>query len=285
MASPVLTPSTFDLYDYGSEDSSDSQAKMTVSGAALKAIVCSLIVLAVSLIVHKTAFAQIGSVFAALVPLLLVTAGCCRFLHFNPQKANILAPVFSVIQGITLGLLAKTPLAGILPFLFTAMIFEEDTVDVMSVFEFDQCYFGEVFFSSACIIIVMSLACILGISKAKSSAALISAGDILAVLLFYLAALLAAVLGFSLIDGHSTPERYFLCCAISMLLCLPVAFCLALDFDSIRVGTLSKVPHYMEWYCAFALVFTLTWSYIEIIRLLFAVIREVFCGSRNSRGW
>ena len=92
MASPVLTASTFDLYDYGSEDSSDSQAKMTVSGAALKAVFCSLIVLLVSLIINKADFEITGSVYASFIPLFLITAGCCRFLRYNPQKAIITAP-------------------------------------------------------------------------------------------------------------------------------------------------------------------------------------------------
>ena len=41
-----------------------------------------------------------------------------------------------------------------------------------------------------------------------------------------------------------------------------------LDFDFIEQGSRSGVPKYMEWYGAFALMVTLIWLYIEILRLL-----------------
>lgn len=41
-----------------------------------------------------------------------------------------------------------------------------------------------------------------------------------------------------------------------------------LDFDFIEQGSRGGVPKYMEWYGAFALMVTLVWLYIEILRLL-----------------
>lgn len=41
-----------------------------------------------------------------------------------------------------------------------------------------------------------------------------------------------------------------------------------LDFDFIEKGSRGGVPKYMEWYGAFALMVTLIWLYIEILRLL-----------------
>ena len=44
---------------------------------------------------------------------------------------------------------------------------------------------------------------------------------------------------------------------------------LVLDFDMIeRLATSGQAPKYMEWYGAFALLVTLIWLYIEILRLL-----------------
>ncbi len=43
---------------------------------------------------------------------------------------------------------------------------------------------------------------------------------------------------------------------------------LVLDFDFIEQGARSGAPKYMEWYGAFALMVTLIWLYIEILRLL-----------------
>jgi uncharacterized YccA/Bax inhibitor family protein len=43
---------------------------------------------------------------------------------------------------------------------------------------------------------------------------------------------------------------------------------LVLDFDLIERGAARGAPKYMEWYGAFALLVTLIWLYIEILRLL-----------------
>ena len=43
---------------------------------------------------------------------------------------------------------------------------------------------------------------------------------------------------------------------------------LVLDFDFIEQGAEMGLPKYMEWYGAFALMVTLVWLYLEILRLL-----------------
>jgi len=43
---------------------------------------------------------------------------------------------------------------------------------------------------------------------------------------------------------------------------------LVLDFDFIEQGVAKRAPKYMEWYGAFALLVTLVWLYLEILRLL-----------------
>lgn len=43
---------------------------------------------------------------------------------------------------------------------------------------------------------------------------------------------------------------------------------LVLDFDLIERATAQGAPKYMEWYCAFALMVTLVWLYLELLRLL-----------------
>jgi len=43
---------------------------------------------------------------------------------------------------------------------------------------------------------------------------------------------------------------------------------LVLDFDLIERGVAQGAPRYMEWYCAFALMVTLVWLYLELLRLL-----------------
>jgi len=52
------------------------------------------------------------------------------------------------------------------------------------------------------------------------------------------------------------------------------AFNLLLDFDLAERGVAARAPKYMEWYVAFALLVTLVWLYIEILRLLSRLARR-----------
>ncbi|MDZ4794397.1 MAG: Bax inhibitor-1/YccA family protein [Bacteroidota bacterium] len=52
-----------------------------------------------------------------------------------------------------------------------------------------------------------------------------------------------------------------------VVVCL-AALNLLLDFDMIEKGAEKRVPKFMEWYSAGALLFTLVWLYLEILRLL-----------------
>lgn len=55
---------------------------------------------------------------------------------------------------------------------------------------------------------------------------------------------------------------------ISLLIVGIAALNVVLAFDLIERGVAGGAPKYMEWYCAFSLMVTLVWLYLEIIRLL-----------------
>lgn len=55
---------------------------------------------------------------------------------------------------------------------------------------------------------------------------------------------------------------------ISLFVVVIAALNLIIDFDMIEQGAQMGAPKYMEWYCAFALMVTIVWLYIEILRLL-----------------
>jgi len=54
----------------------------------------------------------------------------------------------------------------------------------------------------------------------------------------------------------------------SVFVVVVAALNLVLDFDLIEQGVSRGAPKYMEWYGAFALLVTLVWLYLEILRLL-----------------
>jgi uncharacterized YccA/Bax inhibitor family protein len=43
---------------------------------------------------------------------------------------------------------------------------------------------------------------------------------------------------------------------------------LVVDFDFIEQGVEKHIPKYMEWYCAFGLMVTIVWLYLEVLNLL-----------------
>ena len=85
------------------------------------------------------------------------------------------------------------------------------------------------------------------------------------VLLVYLASFVMGFFGhsFGFIAGSSGIGILF-----SLAVVVIAALNLVLDFDMIEQGVNAGAPKYMEWYGAFALVVTLVWLYLEMLRLL-----------------
>jgi uncharacterized YccA/Bax inhibitor family protein len=85
------------------------------------------------------------------------------------------------------------------------------------------------------------------------------------ILLLYLAQFVMGFFGHSMgfISGNGAMAIGF-----SVVVVVIAALNLILDFDLIESGAQAGAPKYMEWYGAFALVVTLVWLYLEILRLL-----------------
>ncbi|HSZ85782.1 MAG TPA: Bax inhibitor-1/YccA family protein [Puia sp.] len=90
----------------------------------------------------------------------------------------------------------------------------------------------------------------------------------LGVAIFYL---LAMVLRWFSIDIPFLHEGSGLGIIFSLVIVGIAALNLILDFDMIEQGVAMGAPKYMEWYCAFGLMVTIVWLYIEILRLLMKV--------------
>lgn len=55
---------------------------------------------------------------------------------------------------------------------------------------------------------------------------------------------------------------------ISLFIVAIAALNLILDFDMMEQGAAGGAPKYFEWYCAFGLMVTIVWLYLEMLRLL-----------------
>ncbi len=86
-----------------------------------------------------------------------------------------------------------------------------------------------------------------------------------AIALVYLASM---VLGFFGVHIPFIYESGPIGIGFSMVVVVIAALSLVLDFDFIVQSTRRGAPKYMEWYAGFALMVTLVWLYLEILRLL-----------------
>ena len=85
------------------------------------------------------------------------------------------------------------------------------------------------------------------------------------VMLFYLATWLLSFFHVSLQALYApTP----LGIGVSLVVVAIAALNVVLSFDLISRGVAGGAPKYMEWYCAFGLMVTLVWLYLEMLRLL-----------------
>lgn len=85
------------------------------------------------------------------------------------------------------------------------------------------------------------------------------------VAIFYLITMVVRMFG---VDTPFMHEGSLLGIGISLAVVVIASLNLLLDFDMIEQGSASGAPKYMEWYCAFGLMVTIVWLYLEILRLL-----------------
>jgi uncharacterized YccA/Bax inhibitor family protein len=86
-----------------------------------------------------------------------------------------------------------------------------------------------------------------------------------AIALVYVASMILGFFGISIPLIHSSGTFGIL---FSVFVVVVAALNLILDFDFIQKGERYGAPKHMEWYGAFALMVTLVWLYIEVLRLL-----------------
>lgn len=82
---------------------------------------------------------------------------------------------------------------------------------------------------------------------------------------FYLIALVLRLFGMQMPFLHDNGPIGI---GISLVIVAVAALNLVLDFDMMREGAEQGAPKYFEWYCAFGLMVTIVWLYLEILRLL-----------------
>jgi uncharacterized YccA/Bax inhibitor family protein len=221
-----------------------SGATMTVQGTATATGVLLVLLLATASVgwsmTHSSLVSNVGFPVLALVAM-LVGFGCAIALRFRPTMAKVLAPVYALAEGFFLGVISKF---------------------------YNDAYKGIVVQAVGATLAVFAVMLLLYRSRIIKVTDRFRRNVIMATMglaAFYMVSIVLHLFGVTVpfIDSASPLGILFSVFAAGL-----AAMMLAVDFDLIERGAKAGWPKGMEWYCAFGLLATLVWLYLEILRLL-----------------
>jgi uncharacterized YccA/Bax inhibitor family protein len=161
---------------------------------------------------------------------------------FKPTTSPIAAPIYAVLEGLCLGAISQVfELRSYPGIVVNAMMLTFGVLGIMLLL-----------YTTRTIRVTSGL--VKGVAAATGAVVLVYVVDI----------------GLSLF-GIRMPllhESGPLGIGISLVIVGIAAFNLLIDFSVVENGVSSGSPRYMEWYCGMALLITLVWLYLELLRLL-----------------
>lgn len=160
---------------------------------------------------------------------------------FKPNWAAITAPLYALLEGLALG-----GVSAMFAAVYQGIVFQAVGLT-----------FGVLF----CMLVAYKSGMIRATEKFKVGVIAATGG----IMVLYL---LSWVLGFFRIAIPGIFGNGMIGIGFSIFVVVIAALNLVLDFDLIERGAAGGAPKYMEWYGAFALMVTLVWLYLEILRLL-----------------
>jgi uncharacterized YccA/Bax inhibitor family protein len=220
-----------------------SDGVMTLNGTVNRTAFLLILSLVGAMYTWNLFFASAGT--ANLMPYVLVGAlggfGVAIVTIFKKTWAPFTAPLYAVLEGLFIGAISAT---------------------------FEQRYPGLVI--QAVGLTFGTLGALLlayrsGLVKATENFKLGVVAATGGIAILYLVNIVMGFFGHSMGFIH---ESSWIGIAFSGFVVVIAALNLVLDFDMIEQGVEQGAPKYMEWYASFALLVTLVWLYLEILRLL-----------------
>jgi len=176
-----------------------------------------------------------------LLPAVFVGLGIAVLTAFKPKLSPYSAPVYAVVEGLVVG-----------------------AISAMYNARYEGIVLQAVMLTGAVFAIMLGLYTtrLVRVTDKLRKTVMVAT---LAVLAVYLVTFVMGLFGADVPMIHENG-------AVGILFSLVVvgiaSFNLLLDFDLIEKGVASGAPKWMEWYAAFALLVTLVWLYLELLRLL-----------------
>jgi uncharacterized YccA/Bax inhibitor family protein len=245
-ANPVLNENTFERFE-----TDERSSTMTIQGTIHKSLLLIAIVLATAFWTYAR-FLGAGRDFGAIAPFffggLIGGLVLALVICFKPTTAVVAAPLYAACKGLSLGgisIVAEMKVGGGIVFQGVAL--------TMGVF--------------VCMLLLYMSRTLRATPKFTAGVMIATGGIAVTYLVSFVV---------SLVSGSPLPYIH----TGGTLGILFSAFCiviaslnLILDFGMIEEGARRRAPKHVEWYCGFALLVTLVWLYIEILRLLMKLRR------------
>jgi uncharacterized YccA/Bax inhibitor family protein len=165
----------------------------------------------------------------------------CLVGTFKPTTSPVAAPLYAILEGLVLGAISQLVELRYPGIVANAMLLTFGVLGLMLLL-----------YTTRTIRVTDRL--VKGVLAATA-----------AVFLVYLVDLLLNLFGFRVPYLH---QAGWIGIGISLVIVGIAAFNLLIDFAVIEEGVGKGSPKYMEWYCGMALLVTLVWLYLEILRLL-----------------
>lgn len=242
MANPAIK-----IIEKGTTDYSSQPA--TIKGTFVKAFGLTVVTI-LSAVFSGFYLAQSAAAYPVLILSMIVGVVLAIVTCFKPSISAMTAPGYAVFEGAMLGIISA---------------------------QFERYFFGISAIAVGITLVTLFLMLFLWKSRIitvtdKMRSIIISMTG--AVAIFYFINIIASFLGF-----HMLPTGGIFGIAISFIIAGVAAFNLLLDFDNIERSVEYGAPKYYEYFCAFGLLMTLVWLYLEILRLVQMIL--AFMGDDN----
>jgi len=245
---PALNDKTFENFGVYRRDLAAEQAPadvMTVNGTAQKTLFLLLLAMGTACFTWSKTFSGLEANPAAAMPWafggLIVGVVSALVICFKHTWSPMLAPVYALAEGLFLGGISASLEAQYPGIVIQAV--------------------GGTFGTLLGLLLAYQSGLIRATENFKLGIVAATGG----ICLVYLISMLGGFFGFPVPYIH---EAGPIGIGFSLVVVVIAALNLVLDFDFIERAAERGAPKYLEWYGAFALMVTLVWLYIEILRLL-----------------
>ncbi|MEO8291786.1 MAG: Bax inhibitor-1/YccA family protein [Actinomycetota bacterium] len=217
------------------------EGSMTVAGTVGKTFVLLALAVVAGTVGWRQADAIAGASGFLVLAVFLGLLGLSWVTATRPQISPVTGPIYAVVIGVFAGMISS----------FYELAYGGIVL---------QAVFATASVFAVCLSLYSS-----GIVKVTRRFVAVTVAATGGIMLMYLVSIVLSLFGVRVGFLYDPSPLGII---VSVVICFVAALNLFLDFELVRQGVARGAPTYMEWYCAFGLMATLIWLYLEMLRLL-----------------